>query len=104
MGLLSEMYRDVYRGGYTDEERKERLKGVDEFARQAVHRVLNTQDGRVLLEVLARNYHDRLSFVAGDPHETSFREGCRYVALKLKTLSEDPNVEIAEKAETGDEE
>jgi hypothetical protein len=36
-------------------------------------------DGEKILEELATHYYDRQSYVAGDPHATSFNEGARSV-------------------------
>lgn len=40
-------------------------------------------DGIAVLEELAARYYDRISYVAGDPHATSFNEGARSVVLYI---------------------
>lgn len=40
-------------------------------------------DGVAVLEELAARYYDRPSYVAGDPHATSFNEGQRSVIMWL---------------------
>lgn len=40
-------------------------------------------DGIAVLEELAGRYYDRSSYVAGDPHATSFNEGARSVVLYI---------------------
>lgn len=40
-------------------------------------------DGVAILEELTAKYHDCQSYVAGDPHATSFNEGARSVILYI---------------------
>lgn len=40
-------------------------------------------DGAAVLEELAARYYDRQSYVAGDPHATSYHEGQRSVISYL---------------------
>jgi hypothetical protein len=41
------------------------------------------RDGVAVLEDLASKYYDRMSYVTGDPHATSFNEGARSVILYI---------------------
>ena len=44
--------------------------------------------GKTVLEDLRKSYDDRTSFVAGDPHGTSFKEGQRSVYLDIVVMIE----------------
>ena len=57
-------------------------------------RVFTGDDGQVIMEhlKLCHNFY-RTSQVKGDPHESAFQEGQRYVVLNiLKMLENEPNV------------
>lgn len=47
-------------------------------------------DGVAILEELAARYYDRSSYVAGDPHATSFNEGARSVILYILQRAASP--------------
>ncbi len=53
----------------------------------AIKRVLNTTDGKHLLQALHEDYVTEQAHVPGDPHETAFRDGQRSVAWRLITLA-----------------
>lgn len=45
------------------------------------------RDGVAVLEELAGRYYDKLSYVPGDPHATTFNEGARSVILYIMSRS-----------------
>lgn len=45
--------------------------------------VFNTVSGRMVLDDLKRSFNDKTTFVEGDPHTTSFKEGQRALYLVL---------------------
>lgn len=48
------------------------------------HRIFQQDgDGAAILQELAMLFYDRRSYVAGDPHQTSFNEGQRSVVTYL---------------------
>tara|TARA_X000001382_G_scaffold32315_2_gene21176 strand:+ start:1913 stop:2164 length:252 start_codon:yes stop_codon:yes gene_type:complete len=53
-------------------------------------RIFTSDDGQVVLEhlKLCHNFY-RTSQVKGDPHESAFQEGQRYVVLNILTMLED---------------
>jgi len=53
---------------------------------QIVHRLMTSDDGRLLMEDLRLSFGDRRSFVEGDGLATAFREGQRDVYLSLLAL------------------
>lgn len=59
-----------------------------------------TQAGRRVLGDLFRSYLYRSSHVAGDPHETSFREGERNVVLKIRAALKMTEEELERWTET----
>jgi len=60
----------------------------DEVGRMAAIylEVFSSPGGRLVLEDLQKSFADRRSFVEGDPHATSFREGQRDVLLAIMDL------------------
>jgi len=63
----------------TEDERRTQL-------RQDYLFTFSTDQGQRVLEDLRRAFGDRLSYVEGDPHTTSFNEGARSVYLKISAL------------------
>lgn len=58
----------------------------------AYQRLFDSEDGaKVLADIARMGWVDRPTFAAGDPHETSFREGQRYLALSIiQKINTDP--------------
>lgn len=61
---------------------EESIKEAQEIYK-AYYRAFNTEDGKLVLDDLIQNYHNRNSFVQGDPYCTSFNEGTRRVVLDI---------------------
>lgn len=60
------------------------VKGLGDRAR-AAQRLFDSEDGRLVLEVLEREYlYGQL--VGDTPEQTFFNLGCREVVLRLRTL------------------
>lgn len=51
--------------------------------RAAYLQVFETANGRAVLKDLRDNFHERKSFVAGDPYSTAFNEGRREAYLYI---------------------
>ena len=58
--------------------------------KKTYRQLFNTDEGKVVLRDLKlRNHVLSSSFVAGDPHDTSFREGQRSVILTIMRMMEE---------------
>ena len=60
----------------------------------------STPAGKRVLEDMRKSYGDRTSHVPGDPYETSFREGKRYVYLSILYILEQTKTTKKEKKQT----
>ena len=69
--------------------------------KKTYRQLFNTDEGKVVLRDLKlRNHVLSSSFVAGDPHDTSFREGQRSVVLTImRMMEEKTNREIQQQEE-----
>ena len=69
--------------------------------KKTYRQLFNTDEGKVVLRDLKlRNHVLSSSFVAGDPHDTSFREGQRSVILTImRMMEEKTNREIQQQEE-----
>ena len=69
--------------------------------KKTYRQLFNTNEGKVVLRDLKlRNHVLSSSFVAGDPHDTSFREGQRSVILTImRMMEEKTNREIQQQEE-----
>ena len=69
--------------------------------KKTYRQLFNTDEGKIVLRDLKlRNHVLSSSFVAGDPHDTSFREGQRSVILTImRMMEEKTNREIQQQEE-----
>ena len=62
--------------------------------KKTYRQLFNTDEGKIVLRDLKqRNHVLSSSFVAGDPHDTSFREGQRSVILTIMRMMEEKTAE-----------
>ena len=62
--------------------------------KKTYRQLFNTDEGKVVLRDLKlRNHVLSSSYVAGDPHDTSFREGQRSVVLTIMRMMEEKTAE-----------
>jgi hypothetical protein len=87
---------------------KETYQRVRSMARDRVsmhasyRRVFDTPDGEVVLRHIIRaGMVTRPTFVAGDPHMTSFHEGQRHLALSILRFARRDHEEIIKQVERG---
>jgi len=66
------------------------VKGLEELEQEVtnIKILFASPDGQKVFETLETEFSDRSSYVAGDPHATSFKEGQRSVMLFLKDALE----------------
>ena len=58
--------------------------------KKTYRQLFNTDEGKIVLRDLKlRNHALTTTFVAGDPHDTSFREGQRSVILTIMRMMEE---------------
>ena len=62
--------------------------------KKTYRQLFNTDEGKIVLRDLKlRNHALTTTFVAGDPHDTSFREGQRSVDLTIMRMMEEKTAE-----------
>ena len=62
--------------------------------KKTYRQLFNTDEGKIVLRDLKlRNHALTTTFVAGDPHDTSFREGQRSVILTIMRMMEEKTAE-----------
>lgn len=62
--------------------------------KKTYRQLFNTDEGKIVLRDLKlRNHALTTTFVAGDPHDTSFREGQRSVVLTIMRMMEEKTAE-----------
>jgi len=60
-----------------------------EDLRAAYRLILDSDDGRVMLDDLERRFHIHAPIFSADPYETAFRDGQRSVVLMLQGMMRD---------------